>query len=186
MDLLGAHARAQDAFAEVLAGVGPDQYGASTPCSEWTVRDLIEHVVVGNNHVGAPGKPVGDPELDTLPAGADHTKAFTASAERAQATFAAPDGLTRGYELGFGTLPGSAFIALRTTDVLVHAWDLARATGQSVTLDDELAQQCLDRGRALMQDSFRGPGRPFAAEQPCPPGRPAADQLAAFMGRAVT
>ncbi|HWS92806.1 MAG TPA: maleylpyruvate isomerase N-terminal domain-containing protein, partial [Mycobacterium sp.] len=52
MDPLVAHQRAQDAFAGVLANVGPEQFGAPTPCSEWTIRDLIEHVIGGNEHVG--------------------------------------------------------------------------------------------------------------------------------------
>ncbi|HYQ35942.1 MAG TPA: maleylpyruvate isomerase N-terminal domain-containing protein, partial [Mycobacterium sp.] len=52
MDPLVAHQRAQDAFAGVLANVGPEQLGAATPCSEWTIQDLIEHVIGGNEHVG--------------------------------------------------------------------------------------------------------------------------------------
>src|SRR5574340_1153369 len=51
----------------------------------------------------------------------DPREVFVASATRARAVFAAPDGLTRGLELPFATLPGSAFIGLRTIDVLVHA-----------------------------------------------------------------
>ena len=52
MDPLVAHQRAQDAFAGVLVNVSPEQFGAPTPCSEWTIRDLIEHVLGGNEHVG--------------------------------------------------------------------------------------------------------------------------------------
>ena len=52
MDPLVAHQRAQDAFAGVLAKVSPDQRGAPTPCSEWTINDLIEHVIGRNEYVG--------------------------------------------------------------------------------------------------------------------------------------
>jgi uncharacterized protein (TIGR03086 family) len=74
---------------------------------------------------------------------------------------------------------------LRTTDVLTHAWDIAKATGQSTDLDPELAAEALEASRMRIQPAFRGPGRPFAAEQPAPEGAPVADQLAAFLGRTV-
>lgn len=187
MDQLAAHARAQETFARVLAEVGAEQFSAATPCSEWTVRDLVDHVVGGNNRTAAghPGRSSEEPGMDGVPEGADPVTAFSASAERVQATFSAPDGLTRSFELPFGDLPGSVYIGMRTTDVLVHAWDLASATGQSTDLEPELSQMCLETARERLQESFRGPGRPFGPEQECPPRRPVADQLAAFMGRRV-
>lgn len=50
-----AHQRAQDAFAALLANVRADQLGGPTPCSEWTINDLIEHVVGGNEAIGPGG-----------------------------------------------------------------------------------------------------------------------------------
>jgi hypothetical protein len=67
----------------------------------------------------------------------------------------------------------------------MHAWDLAKATGQSTDLDPELAAFSLDAAMQRMGPGFRGEGRPFGEEQPCPNGRCEADQLAAFLGRAV-
>lgn len=187
MDQLTAHSRALEAFSQVPARVGPEQYGGPTPCAEWTVRDLVDHVVGGNNRTAAghPGKSGDEPGTNGVPEGMDPRQAFAESAQRVQAAFAAPDGLTRTFDLGFAQLPGSAYIGMRTNDVLVHAWDLARATGQPTDLDAEVAQMCLETSRQRLQESFRGPGRPFGAEQPCPPDRPVADQLAAFMGRPV-
>ena len=179
MDQLTAHQRAQDVFHQVLANVKPDQLGAPSPCSEWDAQGVIDHVVGGNQWVqGLAGRqPAELPE--------DLVGAHAASAGGAQAVFAAPDGLTRMFELPFGTLPGTAFIGLRTSDVLTHAWDLARATGQPTDLDPELAAEALEVGRSRMSPAFRGPGRPFAEEQPCPEGGTKADQLAAFLGRTV-
>ncbi|MHB8466084.1 MAG: TIGR03086 family metal-binding protein [Acidimicrobiales bacterium] len=179
MDQLVAHQRAQDAFASVLANVKPDQLDAASPCSEWNAKAVIDHVLGGNQWVQ---QLVGQ-EPPALPD--DIGAAHTAAAGRAQAVFAAPDGLTRTFELPFGAFPGAAFIGLRTTDVLTHAWDLAKATGQATDLDPELSAEALAASKANISPAFRGPGRPFAEEQPCPPGRPAADQLAAFLGRTV-
>jgi uncharacterized protein (TIGR03086 family) len=181
VDPLVAHQRAQDAFAGVLANLDPDQLGAPTPCSEWAIRDLVEHVIGGNEHVviwsGSTDKPAARPE--------EIVAAHRAAAAAAQEVFAGPDGMSTMFKLPFGELPGQFFIGLRTSDVLTHAWDLATATGQPTDLDPELAAEQLAAVRAFVGPQFRGPDKPFGDEQPCPPDRPPADQLAAFLGRKV-
>jgi hypothetical protein len=62
---------------------------------------------------------------------------------------------------------------------------MARATGQPTDVDPELAAEMLEDSRKRITTDFRGQGRPFGEEQPCDPGRPAADRLAAFLGRDV-
>jgi uncharacterized protein (TIGR03086 family) len=181
MDPLVAHQRAQDAFAVVLANVRPDQLDDPTPCSEWKVEDLIEHVVGGNEHVGQWAGIYQQPPTrpDEL------TEAHRVAAAAAHGVFARPDGMATMFELPFGQIPGAIFVGMRTSDVLTHAWDLAAATGQSTDLDPELATEQLAAVRQFVQAEFRGPGKPFGDEQPCSSGRPAADQLAAFLGRQV-
>ena len=90
------------------------------------------------------------------------------------------------YDLPFGSMPGAAIAGLAATDTFQHGWDLAKATGQSTDLAPELAAGLLQQSKASIQDSFRGPeGAPFGAEQQAPGDAPAADQLAAFLGRQV-
>jgi uncharacterized protein (TIGR03086 family) len=181
MDPLVAHQRAQDAFADVLANVSPDQFGSSTPCSEWTIHDLIEHVIGGNEHVGiwsgSTEEPAARPD--------DIVAAHRAAAAAAHEVFARPDGMSTMFALPFAEIPGQVFIGMRTSDVLTHAWDLAAATGQSTDLDPELAAEQLAAVRAFVGPQFRGQGQPFADEQPCSSERAPADQLAAFLGRKV-
>jgi uncharacterized protein (TIGR03086 family) len=181
MDPLTAHRRAQDAFATVLANVRPDQLDAPTPCSQWTIRDLIDHVLGGNERVA--GWAGGDQEPPARPE--NLVAAHRATATAAQEVFGRPGAMTTMFELPFGQVPGQVLIGMRTTDVLTHAWDLAAATGQSTDLDPELATQQLAAARQGVRPEFRGPGRPFGEEQPCPSDRPPADQLAAFLGRKV-
>jgi uncharacterized protein (TIGR03086 family) len=181
VDPLIAHQRAQDAFAGVLANVSPDQFGAPTPCSEWKIHDLIEHVIGGNEHVapwaGSPEEPPARPD--------NIVAAHRAAAAAAHEVFARPDGMSTTFKLPFGEIPGQVFIGMRTSDVLTHTWDLAAATRQSTDLDPELATEQLAAVRAFVGPQFRGPGKPFGDEQPCSSERPAADQLAAFLGRKV-
>lgn len=181
MDDLIAHQRAQDAFAGVLANVSPEELDAPTPCPDWTVADLIEHVLGGNERVGQWAGLYRQP-----PARPDSLiEAHLAGASAAQQVFARPGGMTAVLELPFGQLPGSVVVGMRGTDVLTHAWDLAAATGQSTDLDPELATYLLAAVRARVSPDFRGPGKFFGDEQPCPADRPPADRLAAFLGRTV-
>jgi uncharacterized protein (TIGR03086 family) len=181
MDPLVAHQRAQDTFADVLVNVTSDQLLSPTPCPEWDVKALIDHVIDGNQRVAvrAGGQPAPLPE--------DLDAAHRASADAAQEIFAQPQALARTYQLPIGELPGTAFIELRTSDLLVHAWDLAVATGQPTDLDPELAEYVLAFSKQMMsRPGLRGDDRPFGEEQPCGDERPAADRVAAFLGREVS
>ena len=180
MDQLVAHQRAQQSFATVFAGVSAHQMNAPTPCSDWDVATLVDHVIGGNGWV----QQLAGREVAALPD--EKSGALAASAAGAHAVFASEDGMSRMFELPFGTMPGAAFVGLRASDVFMHAWDLAKATGQSSDLDPELAAEALAAAKMRIQPAMRGAGRPFQAEQPCPDGRPVADQLAAFLGRVVT
>lgn len=165
----------------MLANIRQDQLGDPTPCTDWTVHQLVDHVVAGNTRMAGGATPAehGDDEVGDLVA------AHAESARAAQARFAAPDGLTRMMDMPFGSVPGAVVIGLRTTDAIVHAWDLARATDQPTDVDADVAEAMLAVSRERIQPGFRGEGRPFAAEQACDSGRPAADRLAAFLGREV-
>src|ERR1700751_1831424 len=110
MDPLIAHQRAQDAFASVLANVSPDQVGAPTPCSEWTIRDLIEHVIGGNEHVGIWAEIATEPPVRPD----DTAAAHRATAAAAQEIFAAPGGMDGIFKLPFGEFPAQLFIGIRT------------------------------------------------------------------------
>jgi len=181
LDPLTAHRRAQEAFAGILAEVTSAQLGDPTPCPAWTVLDLIDHVIGGNHRVAqrAGKQEQAPPRPETL------GEAHRLSAVAANDTFASPAAMTAVFDLPVGPVPGKIFIRMRTTDVLAHAWDLAVALGQPTNLDTELAAQVLAATRQHLGPEFRGPGKPFGEEQPCPGDRPPADQLAAFLGRAV-
>jgi uncharacterized protein (TIGR03086 family) len=73
---------------------------------------------------------------------------------------------------------------MRFNEMVVHSWDLAKATGQSTDLDPELAAASLASFRAV---AFlpRGEGKMFQEAKPVPPDATPADRLAAFLGREV-
>jgi uncharacterized protein (TIGR03086 family) len=148
MDIAEVHARALEATRAYVAGVGPDQWTADTPCAEWDVRTLVNHVVTGNEWAaelsgGKTISEVGD-RLDGDVLGDDPVAAYDASAERAAAAFRRPGALAAPCAVSYGPVPGEVYAGHRLIDTLVHGWDIAKATGQPTDLDPQLVAAGLD------------------------------------------
>ena len=170
----------------VLARVSKEQLSGETPCAQWKVSDLINHIVGGQYffEAGAKGKPPAGSETD-FSAG-DFVAAFDESAKQCVAAFRADGVMEKTLTLPFGQMPGSAFCAIAATDTFTHGWDLAKATGQNTDLAPELAGQLLTGAKAFISPGFRSPeGNPFGPECQAPAGASTADELAAFLGRTV-
>jgi uncharacterized protein (TIGR03086 family) len=167
----------------VIAGVKSDQLDNPSPCTEWSVRDVINHLVTGNLVFISmlTGAPRPDRSVDHL--GDDPLAAFRDTFRTLRAAFAGEGVLDKTYPTPFGSGPGSLLVEMRTTEMTIHSWDIARGSGRSTDLDPELAESRLASLRAALTGDRSG--SPFAAERAAPPGASAADRLAAFAGRAV-
>jgi uncharacterized protein (TIGR03086 family) len=146
MDILAAHDLALDATARIVSNIDPGSLDAPSRCTDWSVRDLLNHVVAGNWWAAelASGKTiaeVGD-RLDGDQLGADPAAAYAASARAAAAAFGAPGALEAPCAVSYGPIPGSVYASHRLLDVLIHGWDLAVATGQDAALDPGLVALC--------------------------------------------
>ncbi len=171
---------------QVVANVRLDQLDDRSPCVSWTVRDLLNHMISGSHFFAASVNDGKSPPPDNRDyTGADMVATYDDGIKQAVTAFGAPGVQEKMIELPFGTLPGSMFMAIATTDVFTHAWDVAKATGQSTDLDPELAAELLEGSRAFIQPAFRGDDTksPFGAEQQPPANATEADKLAAFLGR---
>lgn len=181
-----ALAQAQDVARGVLANVSADQLDLDTPCREWKVRDLIDHLVGGQHwaRCGVQGVEVSDTGAGS--ADGDFVGAFDTAAQANLAAFDEDGALARTVNPGFGDMPAPALMGLSTVDTFTHAWDLAKATGQDTDLAPDLAAALLAQSRQSIQPAFRSEeGSIFGLEQPAPESASPADQLAAFLGRTV-
>ena len=168
-----------------LVNVTPDQLGNPTPCASWTVSGLINHMV-GALDFFAAGLTGATPSHDTDYAAGDFLGSFDTAATSCVNEFSGEGVMEKVYTLPFGQMPGSAFIGLAITYTFTHAWDLAKATGQSTDLAPELAAGLLMGAKMAIPDAMRGAEpMPFAVEQTAPEGASNADKLAAFLGRTV-
>jgi uncharacterized protein (TIGR03086 family) len=149
------------------------------------VRQLLTHLVAGNFWVGelVAGKTideVGD-RLDGDVLGDDAQAAYDQSASVAGAAFRGDGAMDKPVAVSYGPVPGSIYCGHRFIDVLVHGWDLAMASGQDTTLDDELAQACLEVVEP-QADLLKGSGA-FHSDVVAPEGADAQTRLLALLGR---
>lgn len=184
-ELLADLDRALAATEAVVASIGADQWSAPTPCTELDARGVLNHLVRGNLLFAAiiRDEPRPAPGADHL--GEAPLAAFQQAAAGLREAFAEPGVLELVFQAPFGTAPGTALVHVRIVEVLVHGWDLARATGQPADFPDDAAERALARSTQQLTERPQGPGAPFAAEVPVPPDAPAVDRLAGWLGRTV-
>ncbi|MFE7796143.1 TIGR03086 family metal-binding protein [Nocardia sp. NPDC057440] len=175
--------RAIDMTAVVVEAIPADRMTAPTPCVEWDVHDLLNHLVGGMNIFAAqlegldPGR---DHHGDWL--GADPHGAYIAAAAGDSAAWHRPDALEQTVRLGFGLVPGPMAAVIHLTEVLVHGIDLAVATDQERLLDQQLCGEMLAIMRDMGIGNFRTPGM-FGPERPTSGDAPAHRELFAYLGR---
>ncbi|HEY3144268.1 MAG TPA: TIGR03086 family metal-binding protein [Acidimicrobiales bacterium] len=142
--------------------IDADQLALPTPCTEWDVRALLNHVVgTLALHTAVFADALADSGLDlsTPPdlVGDDPAKSYRATAEGFLAACSDGDAFVRSHLTPFGKLPGPMYAGFIVMDILVHGWDLARATGQDPTLEPELAETSLRFTLENINDGNRGP-----------------------------
>ena len=150
MDALEALSQASEEFERRLSQVNDDQWDLSTPCSEWTVRDLTNHVLLGTRMSvqllagGSQQEVIAGLGDDLMAGNQDPIADFVALAAQMQEGFAAPNGLEGTVDHPMGEIPRTMFVGFRIMDNTTHAWDLAHAIGADDTLDSDLVQRMCD------------------------------------------
>ena len=178
-----AYEAAAAAMLSTMAGMKAAQLGDPTPCTEWNVRQLINHNLkvsqwAINMLTGGPAlNPMDvDDELPSAGAAAafeNISEGLLAEAKRRP--------MDEQVMAPFGPIALGQLLVVNTGDVFVHKWDLAKATGQDATLDEVLAEMCY---QAILP--FAAPGREqgaFGPEVPVPPDAGIQDKLLAITGR---
>ncbi|HEY6378397.1 MAG TPA: TIGR03086 family metal-binding protein [Candidatus Dormibacteraeota bacterium] len=188
MDTRAFFSAAADGFGRRLATVGPDQWRASTPCAEWDVRALVQHVVNECRWIrplieGRTIAEVGD-RLDGDLLGADPDGAWRDAYAEALASIAPPEALSGAVHLSFGDRTGDQYISQVACDVAIHTWDLARGTGGDDHLDPEVvaAAQAEVDGWGPDIDAWRAAGV-FGPAVESPAGADAQTRLLGMVGR---
>jgi uncharacterized protein (TIGR03086 family) len=189
MELLTAFEGAVASTAEIVKATPASQMSTPTPCADWDVRALLNHVIgtlwlagglFSDQPPRYPMAPGGLPAADL--AGDDPVAAYAEASAAALAAAGAGDALTRVHPTPLGDMPGPGLAGFTTLDILVHGWDLATATGQPVDLDGRLAAHVLGFAAQALATPESRAGR-IGPALDVPDGTPLTGRLVAFLGR---
>jgi uncharacterized protein (TIGR03086 family) len=172
LELLGPH------LGGVVTGITPGQLGNPTPCADFTVRGVLEHMVAGATASAAAYRGEQSPVEPEL---ADPLRSFGQVLGDLVAAITAPGALDRTIQAPFGELAGDAFARFVVLDGLVHGWDLATATGQPYEPPGELVAAAFACARETI-DPLRD-GDTFAAAIEPAAGASPIERLANYTGR---
>ncbi len=178
-EIADRYRRLSDEFAATVAGVPDGRWSSPSPCEDWDARQVVEHVVNAQGmFLGFIGEELGD-----VPSVADDANgAWDAARARVQSALDDPTRADREFE---GFLGRSSFSAavdrFLNCDLVIHRWDLARATGQDDAVSPGDAERVLDIAHGF-GDEFRGPGA-FGPEVPVAPDADVQTRMLAYCGR---
>ena len=175
------HRRIAAEFTATVEGADPAAWDHPAPPEGWVARDVVRHLVewfpaflAGSVGIDLPA----GPSVDEDPAGAWRTQA-----DAVQALL--DDPAVAGAEHEFphmGTMPLEQVVdRIYTTDVFLHRWDLARATGQDERLDPRKCAEVLE-GSLPMEDAMRASGH-YGPRVEVPDDADVQTKLLAFLGR---
>ena len=178
---------------EIMAGIRQDQGDDATPCTEWNVRDVMNHVIggaevlagslEGNIPEGVGGVSPVSSYLGAMNV-AKLAQAYADETARALAAVQMPGAMESATPGGMMTVP--QFLIAMATDHIIHGWDLARATGQDDTLDAEVVEVAYGMMTSPEGSMFVDMGRQMGFVGPAvavPDSASVQDKLVARMGR---
>ncbi|MEV6963475.1 TIGR03086 family metal-binding protein [Hamadaea sp. NPDC051192] len=172
-----------DKTTALVAGVQPGQGALPTPCPDYDVAALTDHLVgwLRMFAVRAAGLDFHD-DPNSYRCGVDPAAEFAAAGAQAVTAFQG-GAADRPLRMASSELPGSMVLGMMLIEYVGHGWDLAIATGQPVPYTEPEAQAALDAARGMLAPAYRGPGKTFGYEVDVSADASAVDRLVAFIGR---
>jgi uncharacterized protein (TIGR03086 family) len=169
----------------VVSGIDKGQLDDPTPCTEWKVRDVLNHLI-GSLHgiaAGARGEKL-DADHPEDYAASDFVSEFESASRAAIAAFSESGAMEKKFTMSWGDTPGSALIGVSTTEAAIHGSDLARGTNQSYEIDPDVADASYEMVKSMMEPNGNFPrGDSFAAPIEVPDDAPTQVKLLAYVGR---
>jgi uncharacterized protein (TIGR03086 family) len=168
---------------EAVNNVKPDQLSDATPCSEFDVRGLLNHLLGGLDMLttAASGGKAETPKEDLVGDGSDIGDRYDTRRQKLLDVVKQEGVLDKTWEMPFGQMPGKMMAGIAFMEHLTHAWDVRKATGQDSELPADLVAECT-AVVTPMDQMLRMPGVCGPALEPAA-GASETDKLMAFLGR---
>jgi uncharacterized protein (TIGR03086 family) len=190
-DIVQTFLAAQRVFTDRVHAVTDEQWSAPTPDTEWSVADLVDHLIDEHRwfppllhglDVEAAGEVVQGARR--LPVdggvGANLAELWDEAATASTDAVVEPGARDRTVALSRGATPAEQYLTEMTMDLIVHAWDLGKAIGYGQGLPADLAEFGYEQARGWGDVSGSGY---FHAPVPVPDDAPAEDKLVGLTGR---
>lgn len=172
-------------FSSMVDRVEPGQLDNPTPCSNFTVRDLLDHFVVLGGSFAYWFRGEDAPELTAPPANGSVPAAEVREVlDSVLAAAKSPGAMDRMIPAPVGEMPGSTCARFVAFDCLVHSWDLATATGLDYQMPADLVAAVDGFARCALTPAMRD-GDTFKEATVAPEGASSIERIAAFSGRSV-
>jgi uncharacterized protein (TIGR03086 family) len=162
------------------------QRDAATPCDQWNVSRLLDHLLQGQALflAGTTGAIVGPPSGDPPHlVGDDPAGQYEAARQATIKSYSQPGVLDGTVNTPVGTMPAAQFLGIAVCDQLIHGWDLALATHQDATMPADLATVAWQMLGGRISETNRGPGKNFKAAVPVAEDATVQDRLLGYTGR---
>jgi uncharacterized protein (TIGR03086 family) len=189
MDALDALDAVGESNVQLVRQVGSGQWDGATPCTDWNVRSLVGHLIMGRHVYRGflEGVPVAELRLILQQGGAvrdDPVAACESAVSSVRAAFAQPGALERTVHHTIGDMPGRQLLVQLVADCAVHSWDLATAIGVDPGLDEQLIELSYEFYLPLMQkDAVYAYGWFKPPASALPEGATALERLLHLLGR---
>jgi uncharacterized protein (TIGR03086 family) len=178
-EIIPRYARVAAGFTARVRGCPSERWSSPSPCEGWTARDVAKHVIDVHRRAGAA---ITGGNAVELASGDDVGTAWSAATDTVGRALADPALASKPLGGRFGEQPFEQLVSrLLCSDVLVHTWDLARATGQDDRLDPDAARIAYDNLQSF-EAQLRAPGGFGPALNP-PPDADDQTRLLCFVGR---
>jgi uncharacterized protein (TIGR03086 family) len=186
-DPAASYAAALDSTRRFIAVIPEDVWAVPTPCTDWDLRALVNHIVYGiiwidDIYAGKTLADMGD-KYDGDLLGVDALAVYDAAVVSAKAAVTASGAMKAVCHISRGDVSGADYATSMFTDVFIHGWDIAKAIGVDATLDFELLRLCFSlsepRKERLQQSPAFGAGNVIEV----PDDASLQTQLLAILGR---
>jgi uncharacterized protein (TIGR03086 family) len=185
MNMYSEMTDAAEAAARTVAHVQAGQLDGPTPCTEWDVRTLLNHLIVWTSYsleARAHGGSVSQELIDRdFAADPGFAAAYRAQLDRALTAWSDPATWDRSLDVMGSPMPSADVAALNIAEMVLHGWDLAVATGQAYSVSEPAVAAAMSAAEANA-DLFRQ-YKGFAEPVTVPSGAAPLDRLLALTGR---
>ncbi|WP_341867305.1 MULTISPECIES: TIGR03086 family metal-binding protein [Amycolatopsis] len=178
--------RAAREFTALLRAIEPGQLDNRTPCAEYDVRGLLNHLLYWGPWMAAalrrePAPTVAAGERDTDLTQGDWLSELCTLVDGIVDACGRPGALEGTTKFGGSEMPAPMIAEMVLTEWVVHGWDLARATGHPLTVDPATAEALFTSAQATAEQAREM--KIFGPEVPCAADAPTLDRLLALTGR---